>query len=40
MAVASTTAVIMDFAYLLLLAVLIALTWGFLRLCSALEPKR
>lgn len=30
----------MDFAYLLLLAILIALTWGFLRLCAALEIKR
>jgi hypothetical protein len=33
-------AAIMDFTYLLLLAFLIALSWGFLRLCAGLEPKR
>ncbi|HEY7871885.1 MAG TPA: hypothetical protein VIC31_04120 [Rudaea sp.] len=40
MAIASTTAVIMDFVYLLLFAVLVALTWGFLRLCAGLESDR
>jgi hypothetical protein len=30
----------MDFLYLVFLAVLIALTAAFLRLCSALEEKR
>jgi len=40
LAVGFTKAAIMDFAYLLLLAVLIDLTWGFLRLCAGLEPKQ
>jgi hypothetical protein len=30
----------MDFAYLALLAVLIALTWGFTRLCARLEDRK
>jgi len=30
----------MDFAYLLLLAVLVALTRGFLRVCAGLESSR
>ena len=30
----------MDFAYLLLLAVLVAATYGFLRLCARLEPRK
>jgi hypothetical protein len=30
----------MDFAYLALLVVLVALTWGFLRLCARLEKTK
>jgi hypothetical protein len=30
----------MDFIYLVLLAVLVALTWGFLRLCARLEDRK
>lgn len=30
----------MDFVYLALLAVLVALTWGFLRLCARLEKSK
>ena len=30
----------MDLAYLALLAVLVALTWGFLRLCARLEKPK
>jgi len=30
----------MDFACLALLAVLVALTWGFLRLCARLEDRK
>jgi hypothetical protein len=30
----------MDFVYLLLLAVLVAATYGFLRLCARLEPRK
>jgi hypothetical protein len=30
----------MDFAYLALLVVLVALTWGFLRLCARLEKSK
>jgi hypothetical protein len=32
--------VTMDLAYLALLAVLVALTWGFLRLCARLEDRK
>jgi hypothetical protein len=30
----------MDFIYLTLLAALVALTWGFLRLCARLEKSK
>jgi hypothetical protein len=30
----------MDFFYLLLLAILVAMTWGFLRLCARLEKSK
>jgi hypothetical protein len=30
----------MDFAYLALLAALVALTWGFARLCARLEDRK
>jgi hypothetical protein len=30
----------MDFVFLGLLVVLVAMTWGFLRLCARLEPRR
>jgi hypothetical protein len=29
-----------DFVYLALLAALVALTWGFLRLCARLEERK
>lgn len=30
----------MDFLYLALIALLVAATWGFLRLCARLEPPK
>jgi hypothetical protein len=30
----------MDFLYLALVAILVALTWGFLRLCARLEKTK